>query len=439
MPLFHDGQIIATPGYHVPTGAILAFDGELPAIPEHPTKAEAERVLDVLLRPFRGYFDRQDAELRAGFAAAALTAVVRPSLPAAPAIVFDANVPGAGKGKAARALSAIATGRLPSIITEGPGNEEVEKRLAAAVLSGTPVLLLDNLQRTLASSTLESGLTEGVATIRIFGKLTDVTVPCSALVLVTANNAALRADMLRRILPIRIVVQTDTPEKRRFTFDPYTEAKRDRLAIIAAALTILRAWWLARDTEEGCRIRRTTLGSFEVWADLVAGAVEWLIGLNPITLIENRKNEDSTRSDEIRLISAIFAWRGETAWKAKDAVDPDKGVDLDLWEAALGPREKGINAQNAGYWLRRRKDRVFGNLQLTGVPNRIGIAEWRVRQVQGMQGIAGDDSIAAREMAEETKNGQNGEKGSFCHAGEVGESSPAIPCIPCRTTMTTGC
>ena len=85
-------------------------------------------------------------------------------------------------------------------------------------------MLLDNLQRTLASSTLESGLTEALATIRLFGKLVDVTVPCAALVLITANNAALRADMLRRTLPVRIVADTDQPELRRFAFDPYKEA-----------------------------------------------------------------------------------------------------------------------------------------------------------------------------------------------------------------------
>src|SRR3954451_11394192 len=114
-------------------------------------------------------------------------------------------------------------------------------------MSGSQAMLLDNLQRTLASSTLESVLTEGTATIRQFGKLgADITVPYAGLVVATANNAALRADMLRRMLPIRIVVGTDEPEKREFDFDPYLEAKRDRLQILAAGFTILRAWWNVR-------------------------------------------------------------------------------------------------------------------------------------------------------------------------------------------------
>jgi hypothetical protein len=169
--------------------------------------------------------------------------VLRPSLPTAPALGVDANTPGAGKGKLARGFGVLATGTLPAIITEGHSEDEIEKRIASAILSGSQTLLLDNLQRTLASSTLESVLTEATATIRPFGKLgADTTVPYAGLVIVTTNNAALRADMLRRRLPIRIVVDTDEPENRKFDFDPYLEAKRDRLQILAAVFTIMRAW-----------------------------------------------------------------------------------------------------------------------------------------------------------------------------------------------------
>ena len=212
-----------------PHGFCLEPPAGLPAIPDRPTKEDAQVALAVLLRPFKGYLERIDCtenqRLHSAFAAAALTAVLRPSLPTAPAIVLDANVPGAGKGKAARALAVIATGTYPAVISEGHSDEETEKRIAAVILSGVPAFVLDNLQRTLAASTIESGLTEGVATIRQFGKLSDLTVPCSALVTITANNAALRADMLRRSLPVRIVVDDDEPERRSFKFDPYTEAK----------------------------------------------------------------------------------------------------------------------------------------------------------------------------------------------------------------------
>jgi hypothetical protein len=391
VPLFVDGKIIAEPGYHWPTGNIIDLADELLPVPENPGRQEAERALETLLGPFRGYIEgKSEADTkrsRCAFAAAVLTAILRPSLQGAPAILFDANVPGAGKGKAARALGVIATGRLPAIITEGHNDEETEKRLASAILGGSPALQLDNVQRFLASSVLESGLTEGIATIRVFGKLSDVTVPCSALVIITANNAGLRADMLRRTLPVRIVVDTERPELREFGFEPYKEAKRHRLAIVAAGLTIAKAWWAARETEDGQRIRKTTLGSFEQWADMVAGAVKWLTGMNPVKLIEERKAEDPRRGDERAVIEALATWQGLRLagqwWPAKEAAG---GIEADLWTNVIQVRGDRPDSRQVGNWLRARKDRVFGNLQLTGRSDRNGVMQWTVR---GLKGLAG--------------------------------------------------
>ena len=333
VPLFLGGEIIAAPGWHAPTGKIIAFDGPLPPIPEAPTKGDALAALAVLIKPFRGYLSDSNPQLRAGLAAAALTAVARPGLPTAPALVLDANTAGAGKGKLARALAVLASGTLPAIVTEGHGEAEIEKRIASAILSGCQAILLDNLHNELASSTLESILTEGIATIRQFGKLgADITVPFSGLVIVTANNAALRADMLRRMLPIRIVVDTDEPEKREFGFDPYLEAKRDRLQILAAAFTILRAW---RNSGEKAA---HTLGSFERWAELVAGAVQWLTGINPISLIEERKAEDPKRADERQVIAGLHALFGEQKFTSKEAGGQSRKKGLQRQQRNSGDR-----------------------------------------------------------------------------------------------------
>jgi hypothetical protein len=406
VPLFVRGEVVATPGYHRPTGSILELPSNLPTLPDCTGRAEAKQALETLLGPFTGYIDGKSEgdrkRLRCAFAAAALTAVLRPSLQTALTILLDANVPGAGKGKAARALAVIATGRYPAVITEGPSDEETEKRLASAILSGAPAILLDNLQRAFASSTLESGLTEGVATIRLFGKLVDVTVPCSALVLVlvTANNASLRPDMLRRTLPVRIVADTEQPELRRFAFDPYQEAKRNRLSIVAAGLTIAKAWWAVRETEDGRRIRQKTLGSFEQWSEVVAGAVEWLTGMNPVDLIEERKTEDPRRGDERAVIAALAIWQGRRLagqwWPAKEAVG---GIVADLWANVIQVKDDRPDSRQVGNWLRARKDRVFGDLQLTGRVDRNGVMQWTVR---GLKALAGSVQYAVREMAGNT-------------------------------------
>jgi putative DNA primase/helicase len=423
VPLFVDGEIVGTPGYHPGRRVFLDVPPELPSVPESPTKQDALWALDVLLAPFTGYIagqGEQDAlRLKCSTSAAALTAVVRPSLPHAPAVLVDAEVPGAGKGKYARALSVIATGRLPSMVTEGHAEEEVEKRMASAILTGSAAIMIDNLQRTLASSTLESGLTEGYATIRIFGKLADVTVPCAAFIVITANNATLRADMLRRTLPVRIVAGTDKPETRVFDFDPYDVAVRRRAEIVAAGLTIAKAWWLARDSEEGRRIRKTTLGSFERWADLVAGAVEWLTGMNPVKLIEDRKAGDPARNAEWHVVTALHELFGEREWTAKEAAgEPAKvdgrdgcvikeatGLDPDVWASVIplkGPRPSPLQV---GQWLNKRKDRVWGDWQLVSSLDRNGIARWRIVELRGLRGSAGVIPTPRESVSREKTNG----------------------------------
>jgi hypothetical protein len=240
--------------------------------------------------------------------------------------------------------------------------------------------------------------------------LVDVTVPCNALVLVTANNASIRADMLRRTLPVRIVVDTEEPERRRFTFDSYQEARRNRLALIAAGLTIAKAWWAARETatnEQDKLIRETTLGSFEQWAELVAGAIEWLTGMNPVTLIEERKTEDPRRGDERAVIKALANWQatrpGGPWWPAKEAIN---AIGADLWANVVQTKGEQPSSKQIGRWLMARRDRVFADLQLTGHPDRKDVMEWTIRPLPALPAYAG---LATNQPCEcvRDENGEN--------------------------------
>src|SRR3954449_2236461 len=77
---------------------------------------------------------------------------------------------------------------------------------------------------------------------------------------------------------------------------------------LAAAFTVLLAWLQVRDREEN-RTHRKPLGSFEEWADLVAGAVSWLTGKNPVDLIEESKDQDAGAADERDLMQKLTAWQ----------------------------------------------------------------------------------------------------------------------------------
>lgn len=379
VPLFRDGEIVSKAGWDSVTELVID-PPTLPRIPKDPTRAEAERALVRLLRPFRGFIEKQTAD-RCSLAAAALTAALRPSLPTAPAIVLDGNGPGVGKGKIARALSMIASGTAPAVVTEGASPEETEKRIAAVVMSGVPAALLDNLQRNVASSTLESALTEEVATIRIFGKLENLHVSCRALWCLTANNATLRRDLQRRTLPVRIVVPSDAPEKVRFDFDLVEETKKDRGQLLAAAYTIAKAWWAVRQLPENAA-HHHPLGSFELWAELVGGAVSWLTGQNPVALIVERKENDLFVAAERELIEALAAKYDGERWKAAQAA---ADIDVTLWTQVLpsAPRrdDSKPSAKQVGNWLRGRKDRVFEKWMLCSDPDRKGVLEWMLKRV----------------------------------------------------------
>lgn len=104
-----------------------------------------------------------------------MTAVCRPSLWLAPGLLLVApqlSGAGTGKGLLVRAICIIAFGRAPRPFTVGHDSEELEKRIAAALLEAEPVLFLDNANGTaLRSPTLASAMTERPAQVRDFGKL----------------------------------------------------------------------------------------------------------------------------------------------------------------------------------------------------------------------------------------------------------------------------
>ncbi len=408
VPLLYNGELIVKRGYHDQTRLFLAYSGRLPPIPKRPTKEQALAALDVMLAPFVGYFNHLDGEalqeLRTAFVAAVMTAGQRASMSKAPAILFDGTTPGCGKGKSARALAAIASGGPPALIVEGFSEEEFEKRIDAAILSAANVILCDNLQRQIASSTLESGLTEGFAMIRQFGSQSTVTVLVKALILFTGNNVKMRADMLRRTLVVRIIARSETPETLVFPFDPAEMAAANRDKILGAIFTVARAWQQVRDTDEGRTIRATTLGSFEQWSEMVAAPVAWLLGVNPIDLIQQRKAQDPRIGEERALFAELAAWqdsllgddgRPRSTWLAREAA---KGLSAETWSSVLRFTGETPTPRQVGEFLKPYRDKYFSGRQLIGRPGRTGIMVW---QLQGQHAHACSSSPHAGISQEE--------------------------------------
>jgi len=178
-----DGSIHARDGYDA--GACI-YRHRVPriAVPERPTRSDAEAAL-VKLRRLLRTFPFADARLDGdGFVAlglppghdetaalaATLTAICRADLPLAPAFCVRApsvSGSGAGKGLLVRTITAVATGRAPAVATAGHDAAELDKRLVGLLLAGHSAVLIDNVNATdLRSDTLASVVTEAPCTVR---------------------------------------------------------------------------------------------------------------------------------------------------------------------------------------------------------------------------------------------------------------------------------
>ena len=224
-------------------------------IPDVPTRDTAEAALQLIRETFRT-FCYADAETlvdpsgitvvdtskpprrdESSFLAALLTAVCRPSLYSAPGVLMRAapmSGAGAGKGLLARCICVIAFGRDPHAVTSGATPEELEKRIAAELMGGGPVLFLDNLNNTaFKSDLLASAITERPARVRLLGKSQMVPLNASALVILTGNGLSVSEDLARRFIMVEFDPRTEDPEARQFKSDIRAEVRKRRNELLA--------------------------------------------------------------------------------------------------------------------------------------------------------------------------------------------------------------
>jgi len=180
-----------------------------------------------------------------------LTAQVRGSLPTAPVYLVRAHTPGTGKSYLVDVIATISTGRLCPVITTSKNAEETEKRIGSVLLSGTPIVSLDNCVHDLAGELLCQLTERPIIKIRILGRSEMPECECRTAVFATGNNIAFKGDMVRRGLVCNLEALDERPELRAFKSDAVDRAAANRGAYVAAALTIVRAY-LAAGTPQVC-------------------------------------------------------------------------------------------------------------------------------------------------------------------------------------------
>jgi hypothetical protein len=328
-----DGSMRTARGYDAATGLWCESVPDVAGrVPHNPTRAEAAAALLVVRDAFKTFCFADAKTLVVGgvsvvdlreppsmdessFLASLLGAVCRASLWLAPGALFRAaphSGSGAGKGKLARCICAVAYGRQPSAVTAGGGADEMEKRISAALLEGGPAVLFDNFNNvTLRSASLESALTERPAKVRQFRTLDLITLNALASMFVTGNGILLSQDIVRRFIPTEFDARMEDPERRSFSVDILAEMTRRRPELLGALLTIWRYGRLAGDIKPG-----KALGSYEQWCAWVRDPLLALGCRDPVERMSEAKARDPFRQTIGALFAAWWKHHGQSSQTA---------------------------------------------------------------------------------------------------------------------------
>lgn len=403
--LFRDGSILHKPGYHPASRLLLASDVKWqlppkrkpgqkinPAADEHIEEA-CNIFGDLFWGPQR--FSPASPEDYACMVAAVLTSLVKTEIGAAPGWVVTAPIWGSSKGKFVDIVSIVRCGRRAPMMTMpadrrgSPDEAKLEDQLFAALLDGGGLMVIDEVQRQLHSTTLRSMVTaeEYAARLKGFSKMATVR-PVDSQWIAIGNNLIVSADDARRWLRVYLDPKTDQPHKRVFERDCLAHAKENRVRIVWAALTLMQGYIHAGMPDMGIR-----LGSFERWAALVPSCLVWAGFENPIDTMNAWHEADPERLKLGALLEAWQAFFGNVSLTAKAACAelmngppalPHRtggNTELETLRSILDDicgDAKGLQSRLLGGYLSNRKNRRVGPLRFVDDGKYQGAVKWRV-------------------------------------------------------------
>lgn len=376
-----DGSILSRAGYDAATGIYLAPAIEV-AIPDRPTRADAQRAIGALLDVIAD-FPVTSAAGRSAWLAGVLSIAARPAIDGpTPAIIVDASQRGAGKTLMVDAASAITTGRAAARMIYSEDATETRKVITALALVGDPSVLLDNVVGELGDAALDAALTGTVWRDRILGaSALTAELPLRMQWWATGNGLTIGADLIRRALLVRLEPAVERPEERQgFRHARLLEHIRDRRAeLLGAALTIVRAYHVAGRPVMQLR----PMGSFEAWSDLVRSALVWARAADPCDTVTELRAADARA---VAFRAAVEHWPAETDDPITANELLQRATPQTSWRAALvewcSPRPGADlpTARALGYALRgARRQVVAGHMLDSAERGELGARWVRVR------------------------------------------------------------
>lgn len=199
-----------------------------------------------------------------------LTPLVRPLVGQVPMALVDAPEPGTGKGLLVSVAAIVTIGRAAGLMAWPSSEEEMEKVITATLLSGSTMLIFDNVEGMIRSAKLAAALTADVWQGRILGRSEMALVPNRATWAATGNNIDVGGDLARRCYRIRLDARMAAPWRRTGFKHPDLAAwvTEHRSELLYALCTIVRSWWAA-----GHQLASAlpAMGGYTQWVRTVGG------------------------------------------------------------------------------------------------------------------------------------------------------------------------
>lgn len=367
--LTKQGDIVNEIGVHRQSRLLLAKLPILPSVVIAGEKNDAIEAID-LLNGLISEFEFVGEESKSVALSMLITPVCRGIIPMAPMHAVTAPTPGSGKSYLSRLASLIATGAPCPVIPPARDEDELEKRLTAAMLAGTSIISLDNVTGRLGSALLCQGLTEPVIDVRPLGSSSLSRIEQRVTWFANGNNLQIIDDLTRRCLLCKVDRNEENPEEHEYKTRPDKTVVNDRGRYVHAALTVVGNYLKSRD-----KVRLPPLASYEAWSKTVREALVWLGYADPVLSMKAIKENDPERNKR----EAVFANWPEAALGVDGNVNlltvaeliEAPGATLDVaeaWKEALkqvaGTAKGDLDKAQFGRWLSKQRDRVIGGRKL---------------------------------------------------------------------------
>lgn len=398
-----DGSLLSRPGYDRATA--LRFDpcgATFPEIAHRPSREDAAEALRFLRGVFATFPFVNDRGGTSGgadeavFIASVLTALVRRSLDTAPMFGYTATVMESGKSLLANCVSLITSGVGPTIMRYPETNEEAAKLAISVLLQNEAVVLIDNVDRPVEGDWLCIILSEEKYSARVMAKLETTEAPTNVTMIVTGNNLVFAGDVRTRALLARLDPDCEHPASRTFDVDLRDWIPQHRPQLVAAALTIMRAWQVNESRELDGWDLCTPWDRYKRWSNMVRTPLIWLGMADPCDSLKLLEKEDPKRNTLLRLLTCLDRVYGPREgregqrFKASEAIadfvrtaplDPNSAETSDYREVlhqVAADRGGELRGPKLAGYLRANVGRIVDGLKIVNSGEQRGTTLWQV-------------------------------------------------------------